>query len=251
MTTWVLLRGLAREARHWGALPALLERALPSHDTVLAVDLPGNGARWRERSPASVPAMVTALRDDLQSRRVAPPYAVVALSLGGMVAMQWAAAFPEELRACVLVNSSAAGLSGPWERMRPRTALQLARALLPGLSPLERERIVWQATSSRAPDEGVLAQWASWAHERPVARANLLLQLTAGMRFEAPRVMPVPALVLASAGDRLVSPQCSVSLARAWQLPFREHPHAGHDLALDAPQWVAHQVAGWNRRRLR
>lgn len=251
MTTWILLRGLAREARHWGVLPELLERALPSHDSVMAVDLPGNGVRWRERSPASVPAMVAALREDLISRRAAPPYAVVALSLGGMVAMHWAATVPYELRACVLINSSARGLSPPWHRLRPRTGLQLARTLRPGLAGVERERIVWQATSSRPPEVHTLAQWAEWSREHPVARLNLLRQLVAAARFEAPRVLAVPALVLTSGGDRLVSPLCSVALARAWRMPLREHPHAGHDLALDAPQWVAHQIAGWNRRRLR
>ena len=41
---WVLLRGLVRESRHWGALPDLLAQALPAHP-ILCPDLPGNGVR--------------------------------------------------------------------------------------------------------------------------------------------------------------------------------------------------------------
>jgi len=41
---WVLLRGLMREQRHWGAFPATLARALPGA-AILTPDLPGNGTR--------------------------------------------------------------------------------------------------------------------------------------------------------------------------------------------------------------
>ena len=68
MTTWVLLRGLARESRHWGEFPRLLQQALPAGDEVLALDLPGNGSRWRERTPASVEALAEAARAELQRR---------------------------------------------------------------------------------------------------------------------------------------------------------------------------------------
>ena len=39
MSTWVLLRGLAREARHWGEFPACLASRLAGARLV-AVDLP-------------------------------------------------------------------------------------------------------------------------------------------------------------------------------------------------------------------
>jgi pimeloyl-ACP methyl ester carboxylesterase len=57
----------------------------------------------------------------------------------------------------------------------------------------------------------------------------------------------VPVLVLASAGDRLVDPGCSRSLAKAWKLPIAVHPTAGHDLALDDGPWVAAEVKRWLR----
>ena len=43
MTTWVFLRGLVRERRHWGKFPADFQRECPDAD-IVTLDLPGNGA---------------------------------------------------------------------------------------------------------------------------------------------------------------------------------------------------------------
>ena len=42
MDTWILLRGLTREASHWGAFAGDFQTALPQAK-VVALDLPGNG----------------------------------------------------------------------------------------------------------------------------------------------------------------------------------------------------------------
>lgn len=248
MTTWILLRGLARESRHWGGLPERLQAALPRGDQVLALDLPGNGVHWRDRSPLRVQAMLEAVRAQLGALGIEPPYAVVAVSLAGMVAMRWAATRADELCACVLVNTSAGGISPPWQRLQPGAAAALTRAALPGVPPALREDAVWRLTSARAPDPQVLAQWTAWATQRPTSRANTLRQLLAAALFRPPRALVVPTLVLCSAGDRLVDRQCSYALARRWNLPLREHPWAGHDLPLDAPQWLVQQVVAWQAR---
>jgi len=54
-----------------------------------------------------------------------------------------------------------------------------------------------------------------------------------------------PTLLLASAGDQLVSLKCSQALAAAWQCPIQTHPWAGHDLPLDDPPWVIARVQAW------
>jgi len=59
MTTWVLLRGLTREIRHWGPLPQRLSFRLGGVP-VMALELPGNGSRHRERSAGSVGQTVVA-----------------------------------------------------------------------------------------------------------------------------------------------------------------------------------------------
>lgn len=244
MRTWVLLRGLTRESRHWGDFPQLLESRLPIGDAVVAPDLPGNGTLCQEASPWSVAEMVEAVRTQLAAQGHEPPYVLVAMSLGGMIALEWAAFAPRELDACILLNTSAGGLSPFWQRMQPRSYPALLRSLLTG-RVAARERAVYAMTSARPLDAGVLARWVDYAQSRPVSPWNALRQLVAAASFRAPEHLQVPGLVLASLGDRLVAPECSRAIARACKLPLREHPVAGHDLPLDDPHWVVEQIARW------
>ena len=66
--------------------------------------------------------MVQALRDDLSERSEQGPFVLVALSLGGMVALRWACLHPHEIAGCVLVNSSVRGLAPFWQRLRLASA---------------------------------------------------------------------------------------------------------------------------------
>ncbi|TWO71626.1 alpha/beta hydrolase [Caenimonas sedimenti] len=249
MTTWVLLRGLAREARHWGGFPDKLRCALPAGDTVVALDLPGNGALWRERSPARVEDMVAAARRTLAGVPHTPPYALVALSLGGMVALQWALEHREEVRGCVLINSSLGRFSPFWRRLRPASYATLLRLLAPGRAAIDRERAILRLTSNLPLAEGTQQAWTAYALEAPVSRGNALRQLKAAALFRAPAAAPgVPLLLVASERDRLVSVECSRAMARHWGAPLRVHPAAGHDLALDDPGWLAGLVADWKTR---
>lgn len=80
-------------------------------------------------------------------------------------------------------------------------------------------------------------------------RRNLLRQLAAAARFRPdPRPPAVPTLLLAATHDRLVSVECSRAMARAWNVPLREHDDAGHDLPLDDPAWIVGQIAAWRHR---
>lgn len=247
MSTWVLLRGLMREQRHWGDFPATLAAALPGA-TIITPDLPGNGQQCRLRSPTSVAAMVEACRADLRARGVAPPYSLLALSLGGMVAVAWASRYPQELAHCVLINSSMRPYSRFHQRLRWHNYPAILGLLWHG-GAARQEQLVLRLTShggTPARRAAVLAQWLAIQRDCPVTRANALRQLWAAARFRAPATPPpVPLLVLSSAADRLVDPRCSANLARAWQLAHSIHADAGHDLPLDDGAWVAQAVARW------
>lgn len=246
MTTWVLLRGLTREARHWEDVPARLLRLLPPGHRVLALDLPGNGLHCHEASPSSIQAMVQALRAELARLRAQRPYVLVALSLGGMVAIEWSCqAAPGEIAGCVLINTSVRGISPFWHRLRPGNYLRLTQILIS--SSLPRESTVLALTSRmRASDAELARRWAEYAQHRPVSIWNALRQITAAIRYRLPgRTPSVPLLVLASAADGFVSPVCSKALAERWGVPLRLHASAGHDLALDAPDWLVTQCIAW------
>lgn len=251
MSAWVLLRGLTRESRHWGAFPGLLRDQWPGA-TVCTPDLPGNGRLFAERSPMDVTTMAECCRSQLQAQGVAPPYRLLAMSLGAMVAVAWAQHRPEELAGCVLINTSLRPFSRWSQRLRPANYLPLIRLLLPGTSVAQRERTILARTSHGAGDaQALLDDWVAWHREAPVSAANALRQLAAALRYRAPAIRPaMPLLVLASRLDGLVDPACSRQLARQWQTAYAEHPTAGHDLPLDDGPWVAAQVRRWAERVL-
>ncbi|MGE4240417.1 alpha/beta fold hydrolase [Ramlibacter sp.] len=239
MTTWVLLRGLAREAGHWSGTVRALRARVPEDDHVVAFSLPGNGELHHLESPCTVDGMVDSVLDRLDLRQCRPPFLPVALSLGGMVAMRWAERRPHQLSGCVLINASFAGLSPFWQRLRPASYLALAGLLRPGLRDDERERAVLALTSNKPVDETTVRAWTALFEARPVTRANFLRQLRAAAAYRLPQQRPdVPMLLLASSNDRLVAPECSRALARAWSLPLHLHSQTGHDLPLDDADWL-------------
>jgi pimeloyl-ACP methyl ester carboxylesterase len=246
MSTWVLLRGLARESRHWGGFATALRQRLPAGPMVCTIDLPGTGARWQERSPASVAGLVQAARSELARMPSRGPCMLVALSLGGMVAREWALQDPRGVRGCVLINSSLGGLAPFWQRLRPASYPALLDILRPGQSAARRERAILRLTSNLPVSDAVANAWAAYAQSAPVTHGNVFRQRAAAARYRDPaQAPPVPTLLLASRRDRLVAAECSRSMARAWGVPLREHPLAGHDLPLDDPAWVVAEITRW------
>lgn len=244
MTTWILLRGLAREARHWGDFPGVLEAAFPD-DRVITLELPGNGVLNAQRSPGTIAGMAVQARAASARLGLEPPFSLLAMSMGAMVAVAWAEAHPGEIARCVLMSTSFGAFSPPYQRLRPRALLALLGILL-ARTPEARERRVLALTSGKGRSHpGVAESWAALHRERPVRPGNALRQLLAAARYRAPPAPPVATLVLVGAGDRMVDPRCSERIARHWGCPLAVHPDAGHDLGLDAGVWVAGQIGSW------
>jgi pimeloyl-ACP methyl ester carboxylesterase len=246
---WLLLRGLVREAGHWGTFLDRFRQAFPD-SIVDTVDLPGCGRRHDETAPLTV----REIADQVRARaRLQPGMRtwVLGLSLGGMVALDWMARFPEEIAGGVILSSSAGGLGPMLGRCRPGGAVGLVRAAL-ARSVERRERVVFALTSQRpelAP--AAVPLWVDLAQQHPVRLASAARLLAAASRFRLPATAYWrPTLVLAGGGDRLVDPRCSRALAKSVGGVFQEHPTAGHDLPLDAPDWVIERVCAWQAGKL-
>jgi len=242
--TLVLLRGLTREKRHWGRFHHLLQAQLPEA-ILLTPDLPGNGENFNQTSPTQIQAMTDLLRREIYDELTDHSY-LIALSMGGMLAIDWLNRFPGEIRGAVLINTSLKGISPLMQRLRPKALLNLIAALI-DTKPASRERRILAMTSASHQDEtALIEEWCEYARQHPVQRLNALRQLLAAARFSAPQHPPPhPMLVLSGGCDQLVDPSCSLALAQQWQLPHFQHPDAGHDLPLDAPDWLARQIATW------
>ena len=215
MTTWVLLRGLARESGHWGGFVPLLRERWP-RDHIVTLDLPGNGRANALTSPLTIEATAAWCRERLAAAGTPPPYRLLALSMGAMVAVEWAAQAPAEVDACVLISTSLARVSPWFRRLRPASYAALIGALLGIGSARRRERAILRLTSAMPlAHAGVLEGWVRLRRERPVTTANALRQLVAAARYRArPAAPTAPMLLLAGAADALVAAQCSHDLAR-------------------------------------
>jgi pimeloyl-ACP methyl ester carboxylesterase len=236
-----------RDSRHWGSFPATFASTLDL-TPVITPDLPGNGQLNNMRSPSCVEGMVEWYRGAILKEGIDPPYYVLGLSLGAMVAVAWSHMYPGELKGVVLVNASLRPLDPFYRRLRLINLLRIVPALI-GNSVAKQESLIWHLTSSRPRvNAEILDAWISFKKERPVSRHNSIVQILAAHRYLAPPERPdVAILILASAMDRLVNPICSKHIAKRWGADFAMHPTAGHDAPLDDEQWICLQIRDWLR----
>jgi pimeloyl-[acyl-carrier protein] methyl ester esterase len=247
---WLLMRGLVRESRHWLDFPTYFTSHVRSPDErpteVVLLDLPGFGTENDGAVPDTIGGFVDDCRRRLRERVGADEkLGLLAVSLGGMVALHWLARYPEDFRCGVVINSSLGDISPVWQRMRPSNWPAVLRA--PFLSPLARERLLLSRTRHQGDLEADARRYAEIATQTPPKRAHAVAQLRAAIRAKSPESIAVPTWVLASVGDDLVSWRCSQAIADRLSLPLKLHSAegelaAGHDLPLDQPAWVCEQV---------
>jgi pimeloyl-ACP methyl ester carboxylesterase len=241
--SFVLLRGLIREAGHWGPFLDELREKFPE-STIACIDIPGAGVRYQDPSPTSMGEIVETMREDFQRLNLPAdrPVALVAISLGGMIAAQWFQSYPQDFRAVVLINTSYGSMSPLWHRLQPKALGMLLK--VPVLKGVAKEHRILEVVSNRQDKYQTVAEsWGRIAAQRPVSLSNTFRQLFAAARFKAKVSKPaMPALLLSSIHDRMVSVECMRTIAQAWKLPTVDHPTAGHDLPTDEPRWTAEQI---------
>ena len=106
--TWILLRGLTREHRHWGNFLPLLQSTIPQAKIITA-DIPGSGNHYNQTCPGSIKDILEFIRDDIKIEQLNKPVHILALSLGAMIGIEWLRQYPQECAAAVLMNTSLKG----------------------------------------------------------------------------------------------------------------------------------------------
>jgi pimeloyl-ACP methyl ester carboxylesterase len=243
---WILLRGLAREAAHWGDFVPLLQATFPEAQ-ITTLDLPGTGCFYRGKSPSTIQAITETVRGQAFERGLLQqPVTLLALSLGGMVAWEWLQKYPEDSCGAALMSSSFAGLNPFYERLRWQIYAKFF-ALVTERDLYQRELAIVQLVNNRRElDAQIAKDWEHIQKERPVSLKNVFNQLLAAASYSPGLVKPKqPILLLNSKGDRLVAPSCSETIQKKWGLDLHTHPWAGHDLTVDDGAWVATQLKKW------
>jgi pimeloyl-ACP methyl ester carboxylesterase len=243
---FLLLRGLTREAGHWGDFLTKLQQAYPNAQ-INTLDLAGSGVFYQHPSPCTIAEITEQLRQRAQeSGYLGQKITLLTISLGGMVAWEWMHRYPNDINKAVLINSSLATVNPFYQRLRWQSYTQLARIVYQSDCYQRELAIVKLISNCAQTHEKIAAEWEKIQQLRPVSRQNALRQIIAAARYAPSLEKPTMSLLLLSSlGDRLVSPSCSENISKRWQLPLLTHTWAGHDLCIDDPKWVLEQLRQW------
>lgn len=242
----LLMRGLIREGRHQALLIPLLQKRLPDYH-IHTIDIPGNGKWHQVKSFTTIRQNVNFLRDHwikLHPQGAPQEATIVALSFGGMLALDWHQVYPQDFSKMMLVNTSIGGQSPVYYRLRPANLPALLKYTFTR-DVKKRQEIIYDLTVVSQEQRHILIpNWVEVFNSAPVSRRNTLRQVWAAFKFRSSQNKPtIPTLVVSGRKDRLVDPRCSDQIAKHWQLPHWEHPNAGHDLSADDPKWLAEKIA--------
>ena len=245
---WLFLRGLAREQRHWGHMLESFEARVPNAKTY-CIDLPGAGTEYQVTCPLTIAGMVAQMRPRFLELKEKHPgeWGIFGISLGGMITMHWAGNFPSDFQRVVMANTSAANLSVPWRRIDFTKLPGIVGALAESDRVMREKRIMDMTTCviTDAEKMAIAQKHALFQADFPMARTNVIRQLAAATRHIAPEKIQSPVLVLSGGHDPFTDPGCHKRIAEYFHAPLRVHPEAGHDLSLDAPDWVSDEIATW------
>lgn len=228
----LFLHGIGGHAELWR--PQL--EALKRTHCCIAWNMPGYGKITSPLPEMTFPALADAA-GRLLDRCGFPAAHLVGHSMGGMVALQFAAACPDRVRSLVLSGSSAAfGKSdGAWQ----------AEFLAQRLKPLDEghgmkgiaDQVVDGLLGERPDPAARAALVASMlAIPEPVYRAALKCLVTFDRR-DALAGLKMPVLLIAGANDRIAPPELMRRMAeRIAGAAYVEIPAAGHLANLERPE---------------
>ena len=237
---WIFLRGLGRHSRHWGCFPDRFRQAFPAAEIEL-LDMAGTGSEAARDSYLTIGEYAEDLRR--RSRFVKEgktPFAILAISMGAMIASAWAERRPGEIGRMVLINTSSRADSRFHQRMRWRNYLRFLQIMAHGSDLLFRERVILRMTAQGLPHMEALAE--EQARMVQTTLSNCTRQILASARYGFLDRPDCPVLFLAAEQDQMVDPVCSRRLAARWEAKPDVHPGGDHDLPLLEPDWVVKKV---------
>ncbi len=243
----IMLRGLIREKRHWGDFIPQVRKSMP-YANILFLDIPGAGEYNEVDTPQSIPKIVDFMRKDYIKRVTETnklPTHLLAISLGAMIGSNWLQRYPDDFEKALLINTSFKGFCSLDERFKLKNVGTFVQ--IPFVSDYRKEKLIVQVISNKKDNyDKVAKEWAKIRKDAPVSFINTVRQLYAASRFKPKKEKPsTPIKLLASLGDRLVDPVCSEAIHKKWKVPIAYHPTAGHDMALDAPDWMIKHMKEW------
>jgi pimeloyl-ACP methyl ester carboxylesterase len=237
---WIFLRGLGRHSQHWGCFPDRFRRAFPAAEIEL-LDMAGTGSEAARDSYLNIGDYAGDLRRRSRFvREGKTPFAVLAISMGAMIASAWAERYPGEVGRMVLINTSSRADSRFYQRLRWRIYRRFLQMMAHGNDLLFQERVILRMTARGLPHMEALAEEQAGMVQTTLS--NCARQILASARYGFPDRPECPVLFLAAEQDQMVDPVCSRRLAARWRAKLDVHPQGDHDLPLLEPDWVVKKV---------
>lgn len=245
----LLLRGLMREARHWGDFTSKLENKAEMNK-VLCLDLPGVGTEQGRFFSPSIKQVVLDIRSRFQTHlqnNKTQDWIILGISLGGMIALKWVELFPNDFKKIILMNISAQNTGSILGRLKPESMLRVLKIFKEN-DPTKRElEILKMVSNLKALDKSTQDLWIQIARSNTFDRWTAMQQMIVASQFKAPQKISIPSLVLTSRGDRMVDYRHSLKIAEMYGSRLDVHANAGHELALDDSSWCVERICDWVR----
>ena len=199
----------------------------------IALDLPGHG---NVPAVADVPATAAYVHGRLQQHGI-DRYAVVGLSLGGMVALDIAARWPEEVTHLVMIESV--------PNVTDNSALKFLANAVVGLLKLISPRLL---AAMPARQMGAISEDAGGYLKsalRRMTRHGNYAVMKAAMSYDGRNHLPslqMPTLIMVGEHNRQTHAGAQEMAARIPGARFVTIPEAGHIANRDAPEFVSSAI---------
>lgn len=239
MTNWVLLRGLGRDKRHWWKFPAQMQAEFPD-SKILTINLPG--IESNHNVPTTIQGMTDEVRQKWLAEKAQGDWNIMAISLGGMIAIDWCDRYPEDFKHLVTINTSSKTTSSTFKRISFEAISTIAKCMF--IRDIrERERKVLEVTTNQTQiSDEMLDEWVRIANDMQLNQLTFLKQLFAASKFKLPQKLNIPFTVLASTADRFCHYSCSENIANRFGAKLHLHHQGGHDLSTDAGEWIIEKL---------
>lgn len=240
---WLLLRGLARESRHWYKFPDHLHK-IDETQNVFALDYLGVGSKNQKSSPLKISAYVDELREEwLELKgKYSGPWGVIGISMGAMMALDWCDRFEDDFENLIVMNTSTRDTANIFNRLSIE-AIGTFSKLIFNKDTRDREKKALSLTvkMKELPDD-LLDAYAEFFDDKPLKRTNFLRQVFAASHYTLPKSIKAKTLVLAGKEDKLAHYKCSQEISKKLNVPLELHEQAGHDLPIDDPDWIINMM---------
>lgn len=248
-TPLVLLHGFPFTSEMWHDVLALLEE---SGVPTLTVDAPGLGTTPIPPGEPSVELAAENVRRELDARG-ADRAVLAGLSMGGYIALAFAASHPSRVAGLALLDTKASADTDEGRANRLRMAANAEGPLGSGAAAGMLESLLGTTTLANRPD--VVAQHRAWLAAAPPAGIAWGQRAMAARpsRFEVLEDLTVPGLVIRGAEDLISTQTDAEAMVRALAAGDGDAelvviPAAGHMTATEDPVATARALESFWRR---